>query len=526
MANQNPAPFVYLDVATAADARRRGMDPQDLERSAQGVLKFLYMCLPDTPVYAGAALSALPAASHDDAEDRISALPFSLLRNIVSRLPAKDAARTAALSRRWRPVWRCTPLAFADAHLLPGVLEGHRDPTRADTPAIADTFSRAIAAHPGPFRAVHLVCGYYADAARQRQLARWVQTFVAKGVQELILVNRPWPLDVPLPATVLGIDTLTRLYLGLWKFPDTSALGQSQSGAGPVFPHLRELVLCSVVVESRDINFLLAGSPVLEKFGIVGSREKMMRLRLVGQHLRCAQILISAVDSVAVVDTPNLERLILWESLDFNSSCIRLKIGKAPKLHILGYLSPGIHMLEIRNTVINAGIKATPSTMVPGIKILGLNVRFGVRNDSKMLPTFLRCFPNVETLHIVSRKTDEVAGKINLKFWQEAGPIESIQSSIKMMTFREFRMERSEIAFLKFFFQSANVLKNAVIVGSNGSFTSIPEVINKVKTLIPENGPSNSCNVLVYESSDPDGGAVFSLQKGFDFSASDPLNYQ
>ncbi|XP_002446127.2 uncharacterized protein LOC8067738 [Sorghum bicolor] len=250
------------------------------------------------------------------------------------------------------------------------------------------------------------------------------QTFVAKGVQELILVNRPWPLDVPLPAALLGVATLTRLYLGLWKFPDTSALRQSKSGADAVFPHLRELVLCSVVVESSDMNFLLAGSPVLENFGIVGIREKaMMRLRLVGQHLKCAQILMSAMSSVAVVDTPSLERLILWESKACDNSCIRLKIGKATKLRILGYLSPGIHTLEIRNTVINAGIKATPSTIVPGIKILGLNLRFGVCNDSKMLPTFLRCFPNVEILHIVSKKTDKVAGKINLKFWQEAGPI-------------------------------------------------------------------------------------------------------
>ncbi|CAD6264191.1 unnamed protein product [Miscanthus lutarioriparius] len=471
-----------------------------MARSAQGVLKFLYTCLPDTPVYAGAALSALPPA--DDAEERISALPFSLLRNIVSRLPAKDAARATALSRRWRPVWRCTPLAFADALLLPGVLGAHRDHARADTPALAgtfsraivDTFSRAIAAHPGPFRAVRLVCGYYADAARQRQLARWVQSFVAMGIQELILVNRPWPLD-------------------------------SQSGADVLFPLLRELVLCSMVVESSDMNFLLVGSPVLENFGIVGIREKAMRLRLVGQHLRCAQILMSAMDSIAVVDTPSLERLILCESKACNSSCIRLKIGKAPKLRILGYLSPGIHMLEIQNTVINAGIKVTPSTMVPGIKILGLNVRLGVCNDSKMLPTFLRCFPNVETLHIVSRKTNKVTGRINLKFWQEAGPIESIRSSIKMMTFREFGMERSEVAFLKFFFQSAHVLKNAVIVGSNESSTSIPEVINKLKTLIPENGPSNSCHVLVYESSDP-GGAALSLQKGFDFSVSDPLKYR
>uniref|UniRef100_A0A0A9HMC0 F-box/LRR-repeat protein 15/At3g58940/PEG3-like LRR domain-containing protein n=1 Tax=Arundo donax TaxID=35708 RepID=A0A0A9HMC0_ARUDO len=91
----------------------------------------------------------------------------------------------------------------------------------------------------------------------------------------------------------------------------------------------------------------------------------------------------------------------------------------------------------------HAGIKTSPSTMAPSVKILGLSVRFGVRCDAKMLPAFLGCFPNVETLHIVSEKTDEVAGKLNLKFWQEAGPIESIRSCMKAMTFREFRMDRS-----------------------------------------------------------------------------------
>lgn len=120
-----------------------------------------------------------------------------------------------------------------------------------------------------------------------------------------------------------------------------------------MFPHLRELVLFSVAVESRDMDFILAGCPVLENLGIVGSREKAVRLRLVGQHLRCAQICMSAVDSVAVVDTPNLERLIMSVSMEHDSSCIRLKIGKAPKLRILGFLSPGLHILEIRNTVIN-----------------------------------------------------------------------------------------------------------------------------------------------------------------------------
>lgn len=41
-----------------------------------------------------------------------------------------------------------------------------------------------------------------------------------------------------------------------------------------------------------------------------------------------------------------------------------------------------------------------PSAMMPAVTILDLHVCFGVRNDCKMLSTILRCFPNIDTLHI------------------------------------------------------------------------------------------------------------------------------
>jgi len=44
-----------------------------------------------------------------------------------------------------------------------------------------------------------------------------------------------------------------------------------------------------------------------------------------------------------------------------------------------------------------------PSSMIPSVKVLALKVRFGVRKEAKMLPAFLRCFPNVETLHVLVR---------------------------------------------------------------------------------------------------------------------------
>lgn len=48
-----------------------------------------------------------------------------------------------------------------------------------------------------------------------------------------------------------------------------------------------------------------------------------------------------------------------------------------------------------------AGIKPSASMMLTSVKTLSLKVRFGVLDDVKMLASFLRCFPNVEALHIM-----------------------------------------------------------------------------------------------------------------------------
>jgi hypothetical protein len=177
------------------------------------------------------------------------------------------------------------------------------------------------------------------------QLARWLQIFAAKGVQDLVLVNRPWPREVPLPATLFTVNTLTRLYLGLWKLPETAAL------RGASFPHLRELGLCCVEMEHGDVDSLVARSPVLEILNILACM-KGLRLRLVSQSLRCVQITIGIIENIAVVKAPRLERLILSGLVDSDRGlCARVRIGDAPKLHAFGYLEPG-HVLEIRDTIV------------------------------------------------------------------------------------------------------------------------------------------------------------------------------
>jgi hypothetical protein len=207
------------------------------------------------PVPAVTRVGALSAADDHDGEDRISTLPDEILREVFSRLPIKDAARTAVLSPRWRRVWHSTALVLYDAHLFPSSSEDAR----------VAAISRILAGHPCPLRTVHLV--YCCFGVHERELDEWSRLLAAGGVQDLVFISQPPPVDMPLPADILRCTELRRLYLGFMDFPDTRDL---PNGAG-VLPHLREFVILNSCIESRDLDHMLASSPELETLGLVVS---------------------------------------------------------------------------------------------------------------------------------------------------------------------------------------------------------------------------------------------------------------
>jgi hypothetical protein len=161
-----------------------------------------------------------------------------------------------------------------------------------------------------------------------------------------------------MPVDVLHIASFRTLYLGFWQFPDTAALPR---GRAAVFPRLQEIGLCATTIHARDIDHLLACSPVLEKFAIIASLYHTRSVRIRSCSLQCLVFWKSLADELDVVVAPRLQRLILWQacqcmiigSVTFPT---RVRIGHATELKVLGYLEPSIHQLQIGSTIIEVSL--------------------------------------------------------------------------------------------------------------------------------------------------------------------------
>ncbi|KAK1692877.1 hypothetical protein QYE76_009574 [Lolium multiflorum] len=320
-ASMEPQPVIgrSMDALQAIlQSQNQSWDPRMLQIGIDFMLIYAYDYLPSLPAYTAAPFSRAGAAWVPDGVDRIGHLPDLILRDIISRLPVKDGARTAVLASRWRSLWRSAPLVLDDIHFLTAIAAGPagRPCIGDEPPGLADAVSRVLAAHPGPFRSVHLTCSTM--EAHRGEVARWLDALAAKAVQELAFINRPWPLDIRLPATLFSCASLTRLHLGVWRFPDTAAVPRSAA-----FPNLRDLGLSFVNMDERDLTFLLDRSPVLEVLTMI--LQIGLRLRLVSRTVRCLQLCMTKVDDVALVDAPCLEMFLLF--MAGMSKASRIKIG-------------------------------------------------------------------------------------------------------------------------------------------------------------------------------------------------------
>ncbi|KAM0884198.1 hypothetical protein ACQ4PT_031146 [Festuca glaucescens] len=206
---------------------------------------------------------------------------------------------------------------------------------------------------------------------------------------------------------------------------------------------------------------------------------------------------LSILDEVAVVDAPSLEGLFLWHNKTASKTSTTVKIGHAPKLSLLGYLEPGVHTLQIGDTIIKAGTKASTSTTVSSVQMLALQLQFGVCSKVKMLPSFLRCFPSVETLIVQSEETLEPTSKLSVKSWKGTSPIECVHSHLKTLLFRELQGNRNDFKFLTFIAENAQKLEKMYIEVKMGlSHTTREVMATKLRALKSANWASRDCKML------------------------------
>ncbi|KAK1614748.1 hypothetical protein QYE76_020265 [Lolium multiflorum] len=492
----------------------------------------------------GADLPAVVMAPPVDGLDHIGRLPDDLLSNIVSRLPTNEAARTMVLSTRWRLVWAATPLLVDDAHLRATNESREMSAVRA-----VRAVSRCVAAHPGPVRAARITRTSFGE--QEYALQRLVASLAAKNVQDLILFNRPVPFAMPLPGDILSCASLTRLYLGIWRwpFPDTTA-------HPPAFPNLHELGLFHTIIEDKEVDALLAQCPKLKILSYAMACNFPSHLRVKSCSLRVVVEWRCSFDDVIIDHAPCLERLLFDSTGD-----LPIKIVHAPRLEVLGFLDLQFHTLEIGGIAIRAGMDVRACAMLPSVKILAVKVRFWNDTEAKMLPTLLRCFPRLEKLHIMSiwSKSPDVGD--DMDFWESLTSCSCLESHLKTFVVHRFQGWKHEAAFIRYIFKNCKVLEShgivygdsddVVVKGSDGSSSSDDVVVEEgpMSGSVGEgNAPSGGSSAsdvgevekrpmsgTVGQSNAPSGGSsgkyvcahpafpCWSFQKAIDLSVEDPF---
>ncbi|VAI13115.1 unnamed protein product [Triticum turgidum subsp. durum] len=291
--------FSNVDPVTAADMRRQGLDPHELDRSTEQLMSLIHANIPDPPVSTTARLTALrarpptawtaSAASPTRSSATLSPASPSRTPPEPLRSPRAGAGygaprRSSSLTPTWSPPR--APARRTSSPSSPASSPRTRGPSAASTsPAAAWARTRpsssagSVSSPPGASRSL--------------------SSSTARGSARCPSPRRSSP-SPPSPASTSGSGS-SRTWPAS-KAPPSPTSGSSASAASPS----------------------LSRSPAMEILNIQG-RMKGACLRLVSHSLRCVQICSFVMESVDVLNALRLERLIMSECLNTagGGSCIK-----------------------------------------------------------------------------------------------------------------------------------------------------------------------------------------------------------
>ncbi|XBJ07832.1 hypothetical protein VPH35_013286 [Triticum aestivum] len=336
--------------------------------------------------------------------DLISKLSDDILGTIISLLPTKDGTRTQAIARRWRPLWRSAPLNLHASYHLCSKQFKH-----------LSVVSRILSDQSGParrfvFRLVRLHKAKKRHAEEAAQIENWFHSRALRNLKEL---------DI-------SFDLL--------DYEITHSLS---------FPLLKQLILRRVSICQDVFHGVLSACGLLESLELKEIRDTNC-LRISSATLRSVSLCacFAAKGELLLLPCPREGRETI-------------RIIKAPKLEILGLLSPRISETEIANVVFQSLTPTSLNNTIATVKVLALE--FPVPDLNAVIHV-LRCFPCLEKLHVIWEKYLKIGTK-NARQYDPLDPVKGLDTHLKKLVLKNYEGSEQDVGFAKFFILNAKVLK-------------------------------------------------------------------
>ncbi|XP_073354972.1 F-box/FBD/LRR-repeat protein At1g13570-like [Aegilops tauschii subsp. strangulata] len=231
--------------------------------------------------------------------DFISSLPNETLVTIISLLPIKYGVWTTVLSRRWRPLWRCTPLDLIVDHEF---CSGEQQ--------CLDALSHVLDTHPGPVRCL-AIGRLNPHNKTEPRFHYWFLSPALDRLEELNLhARRPCSLPPPVFRLALMLRHATFRQCIFPRIDVTRALHL------PKFKHLELIVVC---ILKEDLERLLVGCTSLEYLclhvmdGFSSLHITSANVRAIYVHCWCRpRLSVEAFHDIVIENASFLERLSEW----------------------------------------------------------------------------------------------------------------------------------------------------------------------------------------------------------------------
>ncbi|KAK8542416.1 hypothetical protein V6N13_137009 [Hibiscus sabdariffa] len=331
--------------------------------------------------------------------DRISELPEELLVRILCSLSLKEAARTSAVSRIWRDLWKFVTgsLNFEPSQTLlasPEELQKERD-------GCVEWIARVLNSHKAPTIDELRICFDFTQQ-HSDNIHRWIQIALMKRVKRIELDFRP-----------------RSKLVGWWSCGDY--MFAPQFCGSPEIKFLTSLCFKHVNISGQVLEAFLSGCPLLETLHVSDlESQELTNLNICGSSLRLKHLHISFWRGVKRIEVyaPNL---VSFEYNGEKNRALRIHLKYVPQLLDVSYGVPyGVPWDSMKGDV--NFCQAFPSCLSTCVsQLVNLSLQFdayiSIRGCPK-LPNLQYLTCKVRDLYLLSK-----GGLLNLLTLVDSSPL-------------------------------------------------------------------------------------------------------